>query len=232
MFEDLFKLIKPRAELTFEKNWNDFRMYAISRHATQMYGKYPYAYHLAMVEAVLSEYGFDEYEYQAAAWLHDILEDTNTKLDNIYGNYGPVVTSLVYSVTGEGRNRKERNASIYAKLQKYPNAAIIKVADRIANMTEGRNTMIRERQTDKVEMYLNEWEDFKANVGCHLAEGLRNRLIWESLDTLVDNCRTELKDIQEQLEEERLEEQKEESKKGREEAICLPPPSEERTSEE
>jgi (p)ppGpp synthase/HD superfamily hydrolase len=197
---DFSSFMKPDS-ISFDKEWPDFRMYAIRRHKGQMYGDYPYAYHLAMVECVLMEFGFTDFHYQAAAWLHDIVEDTDVTLDHIYANYGPLVATLVYSVTGEGENRKERNVSIYGKLRKHPDAAVLKVADRIANLTEARKELNAvDSKPNKAKMYVQEWAEFKANVGPLVGSDLRSRLIWECLDTLAEDCINELEEIKEKKE--------------------------------
>src|SRR5690348_10584183 len=58
------------------------RMFAIEHHKTQTYAQgLPYAYHLAAVEKILTDI-----EYRnatAAAWLHDIIEDTQITIDTI-----------------------------------------------------------------------------------------------------------------------------------------------------
>jgi hypothetical protein len=215
MFPNLTDLFKP-ASIGFEKDWSDFRMYAIRRHGNQMYGDMPYAFHLAKVECVLAEFGFTEYHYQAAAWLHDIVEDTDATHDNIYASYGPLVACLVYTVTGEGSNRKERAASIFAKIAKYPAGAIVKVADRIANMTEARVDLHKSNKDDKVKMYLKEWDDFRTNICPLMQDDLRSRLLWEALDTLVENCKLDVKALEEsKLEDlELLEDEKKEGEAG------------------
>ena len=47
---------------------------------------------------------------------------------------GVHVADLVWAVTGVGANRKERNQSIYDKIKNYPMAAVLKTADRIADL--------------------------------------------------------------------------------------------------
>jgi (p)ppGpp synthase/HD superfamily hydrolase len=193
MFGD-FNIALPTAT-SFEKEWFDFRVFAIRCHGGQLYGTRPYAYHLAMVEHYLIEFGYTEHQYQAAAWLHDALEDTGLKLDRINQNYGPVVAAIVHACTGEGLNRKARNQSIYKKLAQYPIAAPVKVADRLANtissFTEARHTF----NTEKLEMYVNEWDEFRKKVFPLVLEQRRGRLLWESLESLVESAKVELPEL-------------------------------------
>lgn len=212
MFEGFTAMPLPEV-LSFNKDYPDFRLYAIRRHGAQLYGDKPYAYHLAMVECILIEYGYSEYKYCAAAWLHDILEDTDTKLNHIYANYGPDVAALVYSVTGAGRDRGTRNACIYDRIKKHPEAAIVKVADRLANMTFSRLELLHgNSDTSKLDMYLSEWNDFRNNVCSRLGTSHRDRTLYEALDTLVGQCQDDLVAFKEDQELQR--EEQEAQKKG------------------
>lgn len=194
--DDIIGLIKQRGErLEFEKDWPDYRLAAICLHGKQEYGSMPYAYHLAQVEAILADAGFSSYEYQAAAWLHDCIEDTEADFQMIYDGYGGTVAKLVYGCTGEGLTRKERNATIYKRLNETPAAAIIKVADRIANVRSGmgiidfniEKTPIKlSSDLDKLKMYLDEWPEFKENVQKHVINSVGGRTLWSALENDIE----------------------------------------------
>lgn len=153
-----------------------FRIEAIKAHKDQEYAGYPYAVHLAAVELVLRDFEYITYRWQAAAWLHDILEDCPdqweyTKLSNTFGE---PVAKLVLAVSGFGENRKARNACIYSKIKTYPEAGVLKVADRIANC----EFMPEERSAGKLEMYRKEFPEFFANVNsAAVPQDMWNRLI-------------------------------------------------------
>lgn len=208
MFESLIKAFLPRDMVTFEKDWPDFRMYAIRRHGLQQYGDLPYSFHLAMVETCLLESNFTEYHYQAAAWLHDICEDTNTTLEEVVNAYGGPTGSIVWACTGEGKDRKACNASIYKKLTKYPSAAPVKVADRICNMMTATGEA-RRGDTKKITMYLNEWEEFRKTVAPLMEDERRKLALWISLEEVVDRAKDLLEDIEDLKKEEKLAEQPE-----------------------
>ena len=107
------------------------RTFAIKAHNNQRYGDEPYTVHLQAVEDVLIEFDHVESVLRAAAWLHDVEEDTNYKTD---AEFPGIVSMIVSAVTSEpGLNRKDRNARTYPKIKKYPLAIIVKLADRIAN---------------------------------------------------------------------------------------------------
>ena len=146
---------------------------AIAAHGDQKYGKLPYWRHLQDVEEVLADYGFTSVEYQAAAWLHDTVEDTATSIDDIFNHFGPEVSKLVWAVTGVGHNRKTRQASILKKLHNTKAACPLKLADRIANL----ESAIKEgNSSGKFAMYHKENEAFEKVVRKHVPEEMWNRL--------------------------------------------------------
>lgn len=113
---------------------NAARTFAMERHAGQLYGNEPYAVHLAAVEQVLRDFGFVADHWLAAAWLHDVLEDTSASEGELRRQFGDLVTDMVLAVTGDGPTRGARTASIYRKLLERPAVCPLKVADRIANV--------------------------------------------------------------------------------------------------
>lgn len=107
--------------------------FAIAAHGDQRYGDAPYRTHLAAVVRVLNDFGYVG-AYEVAGWLHDVVEDTSVDLSTIAARFGPEVASMVDAVTGLGASRAERNARIYAAIAREPQAAVLKLADRIANV--------------------------------------------------------------------------------------------------
>ncbi|AKT43614.1 HD domain-containing protein [Chondromyces crocatus] len=135
------------------------RRFAEERHAAQRYGEHPYTFHLEKVRAVLTELDYHGH-LGIAAWLHDVVEDTTTTCDEIATRFGAEVAGLVWAVTGVGPTRKARNAAMYEKIRRTPDAAILKLADRIANVEASRT------RPDKRRMYRDEAPDFeRALVG-------------------------------------------------------------------
>jgi (p)ppGpp synthase/HD superfamily hydrolase len=106
---------------------------AIKHHKGQKYGDGPYTDHLRQVCCVLTHFGYTN-EYIVAAWLHDIVEDTDVSLSTIEQTFGSDVSELVWAVTGIGFTRAERNLSQYIKLIQYTKGVTLKLADRIANV--------------------------------------------------------------------------------------------------
>lgn len=128
------RLIKKYFE--WETEWEaklaKAREFAVKAHGGQRYGDRPYVEHLAEVVAVLTDFEYKA-QYLCAGWLHDVVEDTPTTLGEIERNFGAEVARLVDAVSGGG-DRESHVASIYEKIAAYPDAAIVKLADRIANV--------------------------------------------------------------------------------------------------
>lgn len=147
----------------------DAREFAVAAHGDQRYGDRPYVEHLAAVVDVLEEFGFSD-EYVAAGWLHDVVEDTDVTEADIQAAFGEQVAKLVSAVSGGG-NRETHVASIYEKIEAYPDAAFLKLADRIANVeacARGDKHSIR---------YAREHPRFATVVGPHVPPAMWERYL-------------------------------------------------------
>lgn len=154
------------------------RSYATLHHVIrkgQLYGVLPYTHHLSDVEEVLREFGEVRVDLLVAAWLHDIVEDTDVKARDVEENFGPEVARLVSAVTSEeGPNRKTRNALTYPKIREAGDEAVrLKLADRIANVRNGGSS---------VEMYRKEHKAFRHAL---YSQGSGNGKMWEYLDSIL-----------------------------------------------
>ncbi|MEA1071767.1 HD domain-containing protein [Sphingomonas sp. LY160] len=108
------------------------RDFAVAAHGNQLYGDRPYVEHLEAVVRVLEEFDFFG-DCSTAGWLHDVIEDTAITLADLGTAFGDRVAKLVFAVSGGG-DRATHVASIYEKITAYPDAAPLKLADRIANI--------------------------------------------------------------------------------------------------
>ena len=143
--------------------------FAEAHHGRQQYGDVPYTAHLGRVREILGAFGYDG-ALGVAAWLHDTIEDTEATYEIIAATFGTVVATLVWAVTGEGDDREARNDSAYAKIRATPDAAILKLADRIANVEASS------ARPDKLGMYRDEWPGFSSALA-----GLGDERMWTRL---------------------------------------------------
>jgi len=101
----------------------------------------PYTKHLSEVARLVAKSGGDEAQV-AAAWLHDVVEDTPVPLSHIRTVFGPDVAKLVHELTDEftkqnypGLNRRQRKAKELERLSKISDRAkTIKYADFVSNL--------------------------------------------------------------------------------------------------
>lgn len=145
------------------------REFAIAAHGNQCYGDEPYESHLAAVVQILEDFGFSD-EFKAAGWLHDVVEDTDKKIADISDAFGDRVAHLVWAVTGGG-DRESHVASIHRKIGAYPDAAVVKLADRIANVEACR-------RGDKHSVrYSREHGDFATTIRPHVPLAMWERYL-------------------------------------------------------
>ena len=100
------------------------------------YSGRPYTEHLARVAARVAQ-ATDDPAAIAAAWLHDVVEDTPATHGDIEHTFGPRVADLVRALTdvdAEYGNRAARKAADRARLAQAPALAqTVKLADLIDN---------------------------------------------------------------------------------------------------
>lgn len=170
------------------------REYAEEGHAGQTYGAHDFTYHLDRVTETLIRFGFQEpidLPVLVASQLHDIVEDTETTLDEVEEVFGSTVRHLVDAVTDvpEGKNRRVRQTATYAKLRRIahevfpgrPWPLALKLADRIANF-EASGAGINSKH---FRMYQHEHPWFCRNMGMLYADDPRIQRMWDYLDKLA-----------------------------------------------
>lgn len=165
------------------------QLYALRAHGAQMHGDRPYICHLTDVATILVEdcYGVEP-ELAQAAFLHDVIEDTDATPGEIEDLFGERVADLVWAVTGVGETRKERNESVYAKIHGVKDAAMLKVCDRLANI----RSCLANQSLKHMRLYAEEAEAFKDRV-VEPALPLPARLMtnfYEAHRTLCENLRS------------------------------------------
>jgi (p)ppGpp synthase/HD superfamily hydrolase len=102
------------------------------------YTNEPYIVHPAEVASIVATVPDATEEMLAAAWLHDVVEDTGVTLDQVHLLFGADVAKLVFWLTDvskpEDGNRAARKAIDRAHIAAAPAAAqTVKLADLISN---------------------------------------------------------------------------------------------------
>lgn len=132
---------KPKEKLSFIEK---AKKYAIHCHYSTNHGydMQPYTFHLEMVIQFLYQFIHlvpeqDRDLVIAAAWCHDVIEDTRQTYNDVAKKLSKEVADIVYALTAEkGKSRDERNSAIYYQgISNTKYATLIKVCDRIANVT-------------------------------------------------------------------------------------------------
>lgn len=104
------------------------------------YSNQPYAVHLERVAKTVASVTDDE-EMIAAAWLHDVVEDTPATLDDIERDFGSSIASLVRELTdaskpGDGNRAVRKTIDREHLAQASDRAQTVKLADLIDNCTD------------------------------------------------------------------------------------------------
>lgn len=150
--------------------------FAITAHWGQMYGKLPYLHHLDAVANICKSYNLPLFVV-AAAYLHDVVEDTDVHANQISEKFGYEVATLVYAVTDEeGTNRKERKAKTYPKILAHPYGVHLKLADRIANLRSCQTA----KNSSMFDMYCKEAPGFEDKLR---TPGVADDM-WAELDSI------------------------------------------------
>lgn len=137
--------------------------FARERHSgmTRKDGTTTYFEHLSGVVARLKNLGMTNEDVMCAAWLHDILEDTNTTFDEIEQRFGDKVAVLVLSLSKDMSLSKAKQEEQYVKQLKNAsfNAKVIKLCDISANLKDIKHATLSKtkkvKTVRKIMHYLN-----------------------------------------------------------------------------
>lgn len=153
--EELFELI--RKYLTEEQVAFVRKAYelAADAHSSQFRKSgEPYIIHPIGVAGILANLQMDE-KTLAAAFLHDVVEDTDYTLDDIKERFGAVVANLVDGVTKLGKieyiSKEDRQIENYRKMflamARDIRVVLIKLADRLHNMRTMKYMPVHKQQS-------------------------------------------------------------------------------------
>lgn len=115
----------------------------------------PYAVHPVRITTILRAAGFNEEnneDLMIAALFHDLVEDTDTPIEEIKDEFGENVASIVLELTkpeGAKGNKKKEWLENFTKSSKE--AKIVKMADRIDNLMDIGDFWTTKQQKDYAE---------------------------------------------------------------------------------
>ena len=118
----------------------------------------PYIIHPISVALAIAQIGrVDDPEILAAALLHDTLEDTKTEPEELEAEFGKKVCEYVLDVTDDKTlpkdERKSRQIEHAKKISK--GAALIKLGDKISNVTDVINNPPEDWDNNRRKEYLD-----------------------------------------------------------------------------
>ena len=106
----------------------------------------PYFAHPAAVALILARCGFDDDSVLAAAFLHDVVEDTDVSIDRLRVDFPPAVIDIVECLseqktdeTGAKRPWKDRKTDHLDVIRKAsPESKAVALADKLHNLSSMR----------------------------------------------------------------------------------------------
>ena len=145
--------------------------------------KTPYINHPISLANILAQRWVIDENVLCAAILHDTIEDTETTVDELQEHFGEKITSIVLEVTDdkslEKSIRKQKQVEHAASISHE--AKLVKLADKIANITDIINTPPADWSTDRKKDYFNWAKAVVDNLrGAH--QGLE-----KDFDDLINN---------------------------------------------
>jgi (p)ppGpp synthase/HD superfamily hydrolase len=167
--------------------------FAAERHADQRRKgrrQWPYFNHLAEVADLVSEATRgDDAALIAAAYLHDTIEDTATKLEELRAEFGDDIASLVLEVTDDKSLPKleRKRLQIMTAPKKSPRARLLKIADATSNV----RTLEADPPTDWGTDRMLDYVDWAEQVTGH-CRGL-NPFLDAAFDTAAAKARAAIK---------------------------------------
>ena len=144
----------------------------------------PYINHPISVARLLADVGgVTDEDILAAALLHDTIEDTKTKADEIEQEFGSRIRKLVQEVSDdkeiEKAERKRRQVEHAKELS--PDAVLVKLADKICNVQDVIHNPPQKWSLDDRQEYLD-WSERVVRNCPEVPEGLLKKFE----DTLVE----------------------------------------------
>lgn len=128
------------------------RAFVLERHAADRRGDSSRLAHLDAVHAIAAAHGAPE-QVRVAAYLHELLLDTDTTEEALLERFGPDVLVLVDGVTGRGATGQQRLDDVVHKLRAFPPAILLAMCDRLADTWQSA----RDGSQADLQRYRAEW---------------------------------------------------------------------------
>lgn len=163
------------------------QIFAIERHGSQPHGCLTIKDHIEDVANNVCIHYDQNINYLPvdmvieAAFLHDVVEDTDVTVDELEELFGLNIGALVSRVTDKsGKNRLERHLNTYHIIRRDPDAILIKLCDRRHN----HERSLKNSET-YMEMYKSEYLYFKFAL---YSPGMFTQL-WAELDSQYEQMK-------------------------------------------
>lgn len=116
----------------------------------------PYFSHVAEVAGLVARFGGSP-DAEAAAWLHDVVEDCGVPLGAITAAFGEAVGALVGEVSDDKSLPKaeRKRLQIVHAAERSADAAIVKICDKIANVGSLIHSPASDWETERQIAYVN-----------------------------------------------------------------------------
>jgi len=161
--------------------------FAADAHKGDTYGEHTYIKHLNDVHNSLVHAGIRDELPFIVAWLHDTIEDTHVRYEDVHDHFGKRVADVTYLVTDKrGKNRKERHEATYPLIAEHPVATVVKWADRASNIMMSQHS----GKAGHFDMYKKEHAYFKATLSKKFGDAIIDEAI-EHLSGLIDRLISE-----------------------------------------
>jgi (p)ppGpp synthase/HD superfamily hydrolase len=163
------------------------RIYANGAHGDQKYDGLPYVLgHLDLVVEEVLKYSKDPVVL-TAAYLHDVLKDTEVTRNEMWEKFGKTITDAVECLTdGKGDTRFERQLVTYAKCRDNRISLVVKLCDRTVNMRKSFGSI-------HAITYVNEYERFKGSLYSINYQNECSNL-WKELDALYKALKNDIQE--------------------------------------
>ena len=136
-----YSIVKKAQKFAFDKHKNQKKQDGVTQ----------FSKHLEGVVSRLKNIGVEDEEILSAAWLHDVLEHSETTFDELNEIFGNTVSVLVLSLSKNTDLPKKEQESQYIEQLKKSNfqTKIIKICDISSNLKDLADSPISKPQKNK-----------------------------------------------------------------------------------